>query len=242
VAAEQVAQQLAFLTVRLPDPPARVLDAGCGTGELAAALLRLGYDVTAVDIDLEAVAEARASGVPAVCADVTDFDDAPFDAIVFSLSLHHVDQLRSAIARARRLLKPTGLIVVDEFAWENADLLTAAWFYDMAAVLDSAGLLRSARGPVSTDDPLERWRRRHHDEHYMHPGDAIRRATAEAFAIREEVRLPYLHRYLGGWLAASPNALATFKALRELESARIRRGDLRPLGLRLVARYAGEDN
>ena len=40
-------------------PPARVLDAGCGTGRVAVRLAELGYDVTGVDADEEMVAVAR---------------------------------------------------------------------------------------------------------------------------------------------------------------------------------------
>ena len=35
----------------LVDPPARVLDAGCGTGRVAIRLAELGYDVVGVDLD-----------------------------------------------------------------------------------------------------------------------------------------------------------------------------------------------
>ena len=35
----------------LVDPPARVLDAGCGTGRVAIRLAELGYDVVGVDVD-----------------------------------------------------------------------------------------------------------------------------------------------------------------------------------------------
>jgi SAM-dependent methyltransferase len=40
-------------------PPARVLDAGCGTGRVAARLSELGYDCTGVDVDPSMLAVAR---------------------------------------------------------------------------------------------------------------------------------------------------------------------------------------
>ncbi len=43
----------------LVPPGARVLDAGCGTGRVAARLHQLGYDVTGVDVDEAMVAVAR---------------------------------------------------------------------------------------------------------------------------------------------------------------------------------------
>ncbi len=43
----------ARLVASLVSPPARVLDAGCGTGRVATALARFGYRCTGVDADLE---------------------------------------------------------------------------------------------------------------------------------------------------------------------------------------------
>ena len=43
----------------LVEPPARVLDAGCGTGRVAIRLAELGYDVLGVDIDAAMLAMAR---------------------------------------------------------------------------------------------------------------------------------------------------------------------------------------
>jgi SAM-dependent methyltransferase len=43
----------------LVDPPARVLDAGCGTGRVAIRLAELGYDVLGVDVDAAMLAMAR---------------------------------------------------------------------------------------------------------------------------------------------------------------------------------------
>src|SRR3954452_7763920 len=44
----------------LVDPPATVLDAGCGTGRVAVRLAALGYDVVGVDVDASMLAEAGA--------------------------------------------------------------------------------------------------------------------------------------------------------------------------------------
>ncbi len=43
----------------LVEPPARVLDAGCGTGRVAIRLAELGYDVVGVDLDAAMLAMAR---------------------------------------------------------------------------------------------------------------------------------------------------------------------------------------
>ena len=49
----------ARLIASLVGPPARILDAGCGTGRVAAELAQLGYRCTGVDADLEMIRFAR---------------------------------------------------------------------------------------------------------------------------------------------------------------------------------------
>lgn len=66
-------------------PGARVLDAGCGFGRFAAALMELGCDVTGIDISPAAIAEARrrCPGPAYVVGDLTqELVLGPFDAIV----------------------------------------------------------------------------------------------------------------------------------------------------------------
>ncbi len=63
----------AWLAGVLPPPPARLLDAGCGDGTVARWLAGLGYRVTAIDADPDAIAKARAAGVPAVQADLVSY-------------------------------------------------------------------------------------------------------------------------------------------------------------------------
>ncbi|MCC5964088.1 MAG: methyltransferase domain-containing protein [Rhodobacteraceae bacterium] len=49
-----------FYLDQLPDPPARILDIGCGTGTFALQLAERGYSVTGVDPASEMLANARA--------------------------------------------------------------------------------------------------------------------------------------------------------------------------------------
>jgi SAM-dependent methyltransferase len=234
----QISRQLAALNAWLPAPPRRLLDAGCGMGQLAAALVTRGYDVRAIDIDPDAVAAARANGVQAHRANLIDFDDAPFDVVVCSLSLHHVDGLDHAVERIHHLLAPGGVLVVDEFAWEQADHRTAAWFYDMAAVLESAGLLPPREQPQAAADPLERWITRHRDEDPMNTGESIITQIERRFEVRELRRVPYLHRYLGGWLTGR-NASAVFDRLAEVEQLRVMDRTVHPVGVQLLAQRTG---
>ena len=49
----------ATFVAELVDKPARVLDAGCGTGRVAIRLAELGYDVVGVDVDASMLLQAR---------------------------------------------------------------------------------------------------------------------------------------------------------------------------------------
>jgi hypothetical protein len=50
--------------------------------------------------------------------------------------------------------------------------------------------------------------------------------------------MPYLHRYLGGWLPGDPTGRRLHAALRDIEQRRIADGCLAPVGLQLVAQPA----
>lgn len=66
----------------------RVLDAGCGTGRIAATLSRWGHEVVGVDADRDMldVARKRDPGTRYVCADLSrvDLDGSPFDIVLLA--------------------------------------------------------------------------------------------------------------------------------------------------------------
>src|SRR5262245_57274731 len=111
----------AFVRDQVGPAPARVLELGCGAGELALALDAAGYEVVAVD---PVAPEGRIFRK----LRFEELDEpGPFDAVVASSSLHHVHELGAVLGKVRSLLAPDGAIVVDEFAWERLDEPTAEW-------------------------------------------------------------------------------------------------------------------
>ncbi|HEX6762697.1 MAG TPA: class I SAM-dependent methyltransferase [Gaiellaceae bacterium] len=94
--------------------PGRVLEVGCGWGELAAWIAReTGADVAAVDLSPRMVELARERGVGASVADVQNlpFEDASFEVAVAAWMLYHVPDRERAVAELARVLRPRGRLV-----------------------------------------------------------------------------------------------------------------------------------
>ena len=122
---------------------ARVLEVGCGTGRLAAALeQRAVARVWAVDASAEMVARAKELGVNArvARAEALPFKAGWFDAVVMRMSLHLFDRPR-ALAEAGRVLAPGGRLVV---ATHDPDSFDGVWF---ARYFPSVPAIDKARFP-----------------------------------------------------------------------------------------------
>ena len=90
----------------------KVLDLGCGDGQIARALAAQGSDVIGVDptqlhID---IAIERGGGPRYLLGGATDIpaDDNSFDAVVACLVFEHIDQMDEAMTEVARVLKPEG--------------------------------------------------------------------------------------------------------------------------------------
>ncbi|QSB06112.1 class I SAM-dependent methyltransferase [Natronoglycomyces albus] len=96
----------------------RILDAGCGSGPLAAALRDRGAIVTGFDSSVEMVKLARqrlGEDVELHVADLAQplpFGDGVFDDVVSSLVLHYLPDWSAALAELRRVLRPGGRLIL----------------------------------------------------------------------------------------------------------------------------------
>ncbi|MCH1865415.1 bifunctional 2-polyprenyl-6-hydroxyphenol methylase/3-demethylubiquinol 3-O-methyltransferase UbiG [Nocardioides sp. CFH 31398] len=109
---------LARLLAGLTAGPARVLDAGCGTGRVAVRLAGLGHDVVGVDVD-DAMLEVARRDAPALPWRRVDLaavpaDLAGFDLVVLAgnvVPLCEAGTLPAVAAGCVRAVRPGGLVV-----------------------------------------------------------------------------------------------------------------------------------
>ncbi len=175
-----------FTREHLPAPPARVLEVGCGQGELTTALAVAGYDVLGID-------PAAPLGDLFRRLTLEELDEpGPYDGVIAALSLHHIRDLDSALDKIVSLLTPDGVLVVEEFAWDRLDGATLEWLHGQRRALAAAG---RGEDPGTVEELEREWKAEHLG---LHGEDPLRLGLAAHFEERAFARTPYLHRMLGG--------------------------------------------
>ena len=94
--------------------PRRVLEVGCGWGELAEWVAdETGAEVTAIDLSPRMVELASERGIDARVGDVQEleFADETFDVVVAAWMLYHVPDLDRGLTEIARVLRPGGTFV-----------------------------------------------------------------------------------------------------------------------------------
>lgn len=129
---DELLDRLAFFKLS----PRSVLDLGTGTGHGAEAMKRAHpkADVFALDIAPSMVDAAVARGrfwrrIRGVCADASrlPFPDASFDVVFSSLMLQWCEDLDTAFAEVRRVLRPEGVFVYSTFGPNTLMELRESW-------------------------------------------------------------------------------------------------------------------
>jgi demethylmenaquinone methyltransferase/2-methoxy-6-polyprenyl-1,4-benzoquinol methylase len=113
----------------------RVLDACCGTGDLAVAARRAGAgEIVGVDFSEQMLERARrkAPELEWIQADVLalPLEDATFDAAVVGFGVRNVEDLEGAIRELRRVLRPGGRLGILEITTPRGPLKVfyRVWF------------------------------------------------------------------------------------------------------------------
>jgi SAM-dependent methyltransferase len=133
----------------VPPRTQALLDVGCGTGRLGASLKALGITrVVGVDLNPAAAEQARALLDEVVVADIErdelPFEDSSFDCIVYGDVLEHLVDPWATLHRQRRLLAPTGAVIVsipNVAHWRNVlNVVRGRWEYTPSGMLDATHL------------------------------------------------------------------------------------------------------
>jgi trans-aconitate methyltransferase len=167
-------------------PGERILDIGCGTGQLTAEIARRGAHVTGLDNSAEMLADARKNfpELPFVLADASRFDfPERFDAVFSNAALHWVKRAEGSVASIAAALCPGGRFVAEFGGHGNIATVQAAlrtvlgpaaddqspWYFpsigDYAPLLERHGLeVRNASlfdrpTPLDGENGLDHWLR-----------------------------------------------------------------------------------
>jgi SAM-dependent methyltransferase len=179
---------------RLPAPPARVVEIGCGPlGGFVPELRSSGYEVVGVDPEAPDGDDYRRS----------EFEDvdlpAGFDAVVASTSLHHVADPAEVIDSVASVLASEGTFVVVEWAWEDFDEPTARWCFSRLRPDEKTGWVHRRRDEWASsrrkwDTYLRGWA----EKERLRSATALLRLLDQRFDRRHLARGPYFFPDLSG--------------------------------------------
>lgn len=219
----------------------RLLEVGAGNGEVAGQLSKKGLVVTAIDRSEESVQRAEKEGVKVIKTDLFDFEAAPgsFDAILFSRVLHHIEPLDQGLQKVRKLLKPGGVLLLDEFGVELMDLKSCLWFYGLKKVLAESGAFPLSKSEeeikdrILEKDSLEIWNE-HFKKHNVTKSSVMKAELDKQFKLQSAKSVPFLYRYFAERDFRKPDKLVP--AVYEWETKLIREKMIHEIGLLWVYR------
>jgi ubiquinone/menaquinone biosynthesis C-methylase UbiE len=225
-------ESVAFLSKYLPSLPARVLDVGCGTGAIAAALISRGYQLQAIDTNAAAVAAACAKSVPAVVATWPDFTPDDPVAILFVRVLHHVADLQTALDRCWRVLPPGGMVLVEDFAYAEMPEAARLWLRAWAQKADAGALLKPDPNRLIAAMLQDRLPE---SDHELHSANTIDAALRRHFRLDCGEASPYFFRYMAESVLDTSAGYEFVSEMLQEEKKALSAQRLWPLGRRWVA-------
>ena len=230
----------ALVLGELPRPNCRIADVGCGDGAVSEVVQRAGHTVVGIESNPTAAARALERGVD--CRNVAwlDFhDDAAFDAIVFSRSLHHLSPLDTVVDHAASQLAGDGRLVVEDFAFADASRETIEWFTRLLRQafddewIDTASLTDTFAADLLRDGPAA-WHRSH--GHDLHSASAMQAALEQSFLLTAKEPVPYLYRYAAAVFPPTVDGDKHARSVFDRELAAAHLGQIDLIGRRFVGR------
>lgn len=144
-----------------------IVDVGCGEGEVARALAERGAVVRGYDPFIAGTdwipCGAGSYRLSRATADAIPEPDASADLVLFVFSLHHVPgtQLAGAMAEARRLVRPSGRLVVAEPLAQGWSQYVMEPYHDETAVRKAASeALALHAAPIFASEQVYRYAER----------------------------------------------------------------------------------
>ncbi len=142
---------------RLDRTNPRILDVGCGTGDLcmafpgAARVVGCDFCRPMIEIAQDKIEGARRSGhIALLAADALTlpFPDARFDAVVSAFVLRNLASREQGLAEMRRVLRPGGILGVLDFSMPAAPVLGTLYRFYFLRILPRIGrLISGVEGP-----------------------------------------------------------------------------------------------
>ncbi|BAZ15052.1 type 11 methyltransferase [Calothrix sp. NIES-4071] len=120
-----------LLKLLSPQPGEKILDVGCGTGQLAAKIAANGAIVTGIDADAAMVEKAKLNypNLEFVVADARSFQfNTSFDAVFSNATLHWIPESEAVINSIHGALKPGGRFVAAFGGKGDVKLITHALY------------------------------------------------------------------------------------------------------------------
>jgi trans-aconitate methyltransferase len=175
-----------LLELLAAQPGERILDLGCGTGQLTAEIAHSGAQVVGLDNSADMLESARKNfpELTFVLGHAARFDfSQPFDAVFSNAVLHWVKDADGAVASSARALRPGGRFVAEFGGKGNIATVQAAfravlgpaadeqspWYYpsvgDYAPILERHGLevrhasLFDRPTPLDGENGMDHWLR-----------------------------------------------------------------------------------
>jgi SAM-dependent methyltransferase len=204
----------------------RVLEVGCGTGQLTVPLAQQGMELVAVELgpNLAAMARRNLAGFPQARVEVSGFEEWPmpaaaFDAVVFVSSLHWINP-SVRWSKPARALRPGGVLIIVHVHHVKGG--TPGFFADTQPLYRRWGLSDDPffEPPAPSDAPLmypELEERLEFGEVRRHRFEIPRRHTTESYV---------------GWLKTDSLVLSL--------DLRRRRGFLNDIQTLIATTYGGE--